>query len=103
MTDDDDDLDMDEWMTLSEAEQERRVFAAEREYFEWLDSLTILQRYRYDRGSALRSLAQARRMIAIDRCPEVIVTLGRERIAVLRRRLLALRIHRSTGVRPGTA
>ena len=107
MIDDDDDgfdeADWDEWMTLSDAEQDRRVLAAEREYFEWLDSLSPLQRYRYDRGSALRSLAKARKLLGMDRCPEVIMEMQRERVATLRLRLLGLRIQRATGVRPGNA
>lgn len=102
--DEDEDLDWDEWMQMTEAQHEAILARHVAEHNRWFDSLGPLGQYRYLRRSALRTISEARerlrnpdwRMRAID-------FLGHDQIRRARRRLMKLRAWRATGVYPGEA
>lgn len=87
-------------MRLSEKEIDARVESAEREYFEWRDSLTLDQRYRYDRRRGVENCIRWRKVCRSAGLEgEYWTKLLRER----QMRLVKLRIWRATGAYPGTA
>ena len=108
MADDDEDLEWEEFMELADEQAEAVADREMARYQRMLDSMTPAQWYRYQRGSALRSIAEARRFLAEpmpnghDRF-ECIDDVQRRRLASSRVRLVKLRTFRSTGVWPGTA
>lgn len=102
--DEDDDLRWEEWLELTDAQQEAACERAEREYFGWLEALAPADRYRVNRGQALRALASARRLLADPFMGklECIREMQEARIADNRLWLAKLRIYRKTGVFPGS-
>lgn len=99
----DDDLDWDEWMDLSEAEQEAAVDREMAAYNRWYDGLTLAGQIAHGRRSALSNCRSTRRLIRHPRCPEIIRQDARERLKAAQVRLLKIRIWRATGSRPGSA
>ncbi len=99
MTDIDDDLDMDLWMEMTDAEHEAILAHEMRRYNEWWDKLTPLQQYRVNRRSAIEGCLVWRRSIRAGWTGEFFDGQLRNRQI----RLLKLRIWRSTGVYPGSA
>jgi hypothetical protein len=103
MTDEDEDIDMDEWFAMSDAERDAIEAREWAKYERWRDSLTVAQEIRVDTRSALRSIMENRRRLqnpALCTIPFV-VNLWREGIRRNQRRLVKLRIWRSTGTYPG--
>lgn len=102
--DDDDDDDLvdgltwDEWMALPEAETERRVDAAMREYNEVVDRMTPLQLYRHSRHSLLQTCLKWRALWQRSG-----LDVARDHLKKCQLLLLARRIQHRTGIRPGNA
>jgi hypothetical protein len=93
----DDDIDMDEWMQMSDAEHDAVLEREMRIYYEWWDSLTPLQQYRHSRRRALEGCLVWRQSIGI---------FGegmREYLRQRQIRLVKLRVWRATGIYPGSA
>lgn len=103
MIDDDDDLDMDEWMAMSDAERDAAEAREWRKYDNWRNSLTIEQEIRVDTRSALHSIMENRRRLRTPHLCTIpfITELWKEGIRRRQRQLVKLRIFRSTGARPG--
>jgi hypothetical protein len=103
--DNDDDMEWDEWMAMTDAQRdatERRVMG---EYRRFIDAMTPAQYYRYQRWSWLRILSERREFLrnpAVSRI-EIIDQITLESIGRARLALAKLRIWRSTGVYPGEA
>jgi hypothetical protein len=95
-----DSTDWDEWIKLTDRQQDAICERHERAYFRWLDSLTPDQRYRYDRKRGVENCIRWRKLcISSGLTGEYWTSLLRER----QMRLLKLRIWRATGTYPGTA
>lgn len=95
----DDDLDWDEWMAMSEEQHDAILKNTMREYYEWLNRLTPLQRYRYFRRKALEGCLTWRRIIALVGSAGWSIEYLKNR----QKSLLKLRAELSTGIYPGTA
>jgi hypothetical protein len=63
MDDDDDELDWDEWMSMSDAEHEAILDREMAEYSQWFNALTPLQQYRHRRQRGVRTCLGWRRII----------------------------------------
>lgn len=98
-----DDLDWDEWMSLSEAQQEAEVDREMAAYARWYDSLSLAGQIAHCRRGALDNCRSSRRLIRLPQCPEIIRETTRERLKAAQVRLLKIRIWRATGSRPGSA
>lgn len=100
-----DEAEWDRWMTLSEAEAEREVEAANREYTEFLNAMTPLQEYRYWRRFVLTSIMENRRRLRNpDLCKiDIITQMWRDGIKRSQQSLLKHRHHFQTGIWPGQA
>ncbi|KAB7784056.1 hypothetical protein [Methylorubrum populi] len=99
----DDALDWDEWMGLSEAEQEAAVDREMAAYSRWYDGLTLAGQIAHCRRAALDNCLSSRRLIQASYCPEIIRQSSREQLKAAQVRLLKIRIWRATGSRPGSA
>lgn len=99
MTDEDDEIDMDLWMEMTDAEHEAILAQETQRYNEWWDSLTPLQRYRSSRRSALEGCLIWRKSIRSGWSGEFFEGQLRSR----QKRLLKLRIELATGQYPGSA
>lgn len=99
----DDDLDWDEWMGLSEAEQEAIVDREMAAYIRWYEGLTLAGQIAHIRRWTLSNCRSTRRLILRPHCPEIIRQDARERLKAAQVRLLKIRIWRATGSRPGSA
>lgn len=96
--DGDDDFDMDEWMELTEAEQDAEVESSMRQFEESWNRLTPLQQYRIRRRNALRGCLSMRIMRQQMGCHDMFTRYLRERQI----NLVQLRMERA-GVTPGRA
>jgi hypothetical protein len=101
MAAEDDDLDMDLWMEMTDAEREAILAHEMRQYNEWWDRLTPLQRYRHSRGRALEGCLIWRK--SSRQFGDGLTDFFHEQLRSRQRRLLKLRIQRSTGFYPGSA
>lgn len=99
----DDALDWDEWMDLTEAEQEAAVDREMAAYSRWHDGLTLAGQIAHSRSGALSNCRSTRRLMLLPHCPEIIRQDARERLKAAQVRLLKIRIWRATGSRPGSA
>ena len=99
----DDALDWDEWMELSDAEQEAIVDREMAAYSRWYDGLTLAGQIAHCRRGTLDNCRSARRLIRLPHCPEIIRRTSRESLKAAQVRLLKIRIWRATGSRPGSA
>lgn len=100
-----DDAEWDRWMSLSETEAEAEVAAADREFEEFVGSMSPLQSYRFWRRFILTSIMENRRRL---RDPDlariaVIDQMFRDGIKRYQHSLLKHRHHLRTGVWPGEA
>ena len=95
---DDEDLDWEEWLELSDEQQEAICDREMAEYYKMLDRMPLKQRIDHARGNALRSCLNWRRMINCHG-----FTFGRTYLRDAQVRLLKLRIWRATGQYPGEA
>lgn len=100
-----DEAEWDRWMTLSEAEADREVAAADREYTDFLNAMTPLQEYRYWRRFVLTSIMENRRRLRNPAlCQiEIITQMWRDGIKRSQQSLLKHRHHFQTGIWPGQA
>lgn len=100
MIDDDDFEDrFEEFCQLTDAQVDAQLEREMAEYQRWLDSLPPLAQYRYSRRLTLESCLNWRKMIREGWCVELFTEYLRGR----QKRLVMLRIERSTGVYPGSA
>lgn len=99
-----DDLEWEDWIKLTDAQQDAICEREERKFFAMLEAMPLRERIAYERGSALRSIASARRLLAdpVLGQMEFMQTMQRKRIADRRLRLVKLRVWRSTGQYPGS-
>lgn len=58
-----DDPEMDDWLALTDEQQDAELATAERQYNEFIDSMSLLEQYRYFRRSAVVGASQARRLM----------------------------------------
>jgi hypothetical protein len=101
MTDQDDDVDMDLWMEMSDAEHDAILAYEIRRYNEWWDRLTPLQRYRSCRRSALDGCLVWRK--SHEQFGEGLSGFFMEQLRNRQKRLVKLRIELATGSYPGSA
>lgn len=107
MVDEDDMLDDDgaveEWMAMSDAEQDAALDREMAEYNRWRDSLSMAQQIDIDRRSALRRIMENRaRLRRPELCTiEYVTNMWRDGIRRNQIRLVKIRTWRSTGVYPG--
>lgn len=94
----DDDVAMEDWMQMSDAERDAILEREMRAYNEWYDRLTPLQRYRRSRGINVRLCRDWRRHLKT-----LEIEVFREHLRSAQIRLLKLRIQRATGIYPGQA
>jgi len=97
--DEDDDIDMDDWLEMSEEEQDRLLDASMRQLEEAYRRLTPLQKYRISRRNRLRLCISWRNQIRNG----FIVDLAREKLRDAQILLVKLRVERATGIKPGAA
>lgn len=93
----DDDLDWDEWMQMTDAQQDAALEREMQIYNEWWDSLTPLEQYRSSRRTTLEGCLVYRKAMR---------SLGdfmREYLRQRQIRLVKLRVWRATGAYPGSA
>lgn len=100
-----DEAEWDRFMELSEAEADREVAAADREYTDFLDAMTPLQSYRYWRRFVLTSIMENRRRLRNPAlCQiEIITQMWRDSIKRSQHSLLKHRHHLRTSIWPGEA
>lgn len=96
MSERDDDLEWEEWLTLSDAQQEAVCDREMLKYQRRLDMMTVRQQINYHRGSALESCLRWRRSMKAFN-----MDFMREHLRQSQIGLLKLRIWRATGVYPG--
>ena len=98
---DDDDFEerFEEFCAMSEAEVEAVLEREMAAYNRWWDSLPPLRQYQVSRGMALEGCRNWRKLIRQGWCVELFTGYLRDR----QKRLVKLRIERSTGVYPGSA
>lgn len=103
MSDDPDDLDMDDWMSLTEKQQDAILDREMDKYNRWYDRLPLKQKIRVDTRSAMRSILENRRRLQTPELCTIpyVVGLWRDGLRRGQLRLLKIRIWRSTGIYPG--
>lgn len=99
----DDDLDMEDWMSLTDEQQEAKVRWEMDNYIQWYASLNLANQVAHRRYMALSNCRSLRRLIRLSQCPCVIRDEAHTRLRAAQVRLLKLRIWRATGVQPGEA
>lgn len=99
----DDDLAMEEWMSMTDAQQDAMLEREMIEFKRWYDSQPLEQQIRITIRSTLRRIIENRaRLKRPELCTiEYVVGLWREGIRRNQRRLVKIRIWRATGVYPG--
>ncbi|BAR47071.1 hypothetical protein [Methylobacterium aquaticum] len=96
-------LDMDEWLSLSDEQQEAELQKELAAYSRWYDGLSIAGQLAHRRHMALSNCRSARRLIRLAHCPEIIRQHARNQIKAAQIRLLKIRVWRTTGQQPGEA
>lgn len=102
----DDDMDMDEWMNMTDDQQGVMLEREMRKHEQWYNSLTLKQQIKYQTCSAMYGIMENRKRL---RNPELctieyVTNIWRSGIRRNQRRLLKIRIWRTTtGVYPGEA
>ena len=101
----DDDLDWEEWMAMSDAQQDAFLNRQREEYTRRLRSMTIPQQVAHHRHFVLQLIKDNRRRLRDPNLNtiEIINNLWRDGIRRGQIRLVKLRIWRETGVYPGKA
>jgi hypothetical protein len=101
---DDEDLEWEEWMQMTDAQHDAILAREIAVYNRWFDALGPLGQYRHMRSSALRTIAESRaRLQNPDWRYRCLDGISRDVIARARLRLLKLRAWRAMGVYPGQA
>lgn len=100
-----DDAEWDRWMSLSEAEADAEVAAADREFDAFLAAMSPLQSYRFWRRFVLTSIMENRRRLRDPKLAriECVDQMFRDGIKRSQRSLLKHRHHFLTGMWPGEA
>lgn len=100
-----DDTDWDRWMELTEEQANAEVEAADREFSEYLNSMTPLQSYRYWRRFLLTSIMENRRRLRNPALCQIdfVTQMWRDGIKRSQHSLLKHRHHLQTGTYPGEA
>lgn len=93
----DDDIELDLWFEMTEAEQDAELAAAEARHLEWWNSMTRLQQYRSCRRSAVEGCLKWRQII-LPAFPFLRDHLKQRQITMVK-----LRHWHSTGIYPGEA
>ena len=88
----------DEWLEMSDAEQEAVLAAEMRAYESYLDQMPLDQRIRHHTRNCLETCAKWRKLLV-----ENDFSFAREHLKQCQLRLLKLRIWRQTGNYPGSA
>lgn len=101
----DDDVAMEEWMAMTDAQQDAELNREMDKYNRWYDSLTLKQQIHVNTRNAMRSIMENReRLRKPELCTiEYVVGLWKEGIRRNQRRLVKIRSWRSTGIYPGEA
>jgi hypothetical protein len=94
----DDDIDMDEWMAMSDAERDRLEAAAWRDYDAMIDAMSRDEYYAYRRRMRVDLCLRWRKLMR-----EFDLPFMEQRLRYAQRMLLELRIERRTGIYPGSA
>jgi hypothetical protein len=102
MTPDDefDEVDMEEWMAMSEEERDQELASVMRDHVEWWQTLTLAEQFAERRRRAVESCAGWRRLIQDN--PNLAELFG-ENLRAVQKRLVALRFERRTDIAPGSA
>ena len=98
MSDEEDDIDMDEWMAMSDAQRDAIHDGAMRDYNAMIDAMSRDQYYVYRRGKRVALCLRWRRLMR-----EFDLPFMQERLRIAQKMLLELRIERRTGIAPGSA
>ena len=98
MSDEDDEIDWDEWMAMSQAQRDAIHDGAMRDYNAMIDGMSRDQYYVYRRHNRVALCLNWRRLIRDHDMPYLQTSLRRAQ-----RMLLELRIERRTGIAPGSA
>jgi arsenate reductase-like glutaredoxin family protein len=101
----DDDLAMEEWMAMTDEQQDAFLNREMKAHEDWYNALSTANKIRVDTRNALRRIMENRERL---RRPELctidhVVGLWKEGIRRNQRRLVKIRIWRSTGIYPGEA
>ncbi len=96
---DDDEARWEDWLELTEAQQDATLDREMAEYGRWIDSLTESQRQARSVRSWLAICVRYRRIL--KKMPEM--TFIRERLRDSQRHLLKIKIWKATGTYPGEA
>ena len=101
----DDDVATEEWMALTEAQQDAQINREMAEYNSWYDSLSREQQTRVDTRSALRSIMENRRRLRTPSLCTIgyVVGLWKDGVRRGQKRLVKIRACRETGIYPGEA
>lgn len=94
-----DDLEMEEWMAMTEEEQNTALEVANAEYTKWWNSLSAAQQIKIRRGALLESCLTMRRGIKLTGGMPMLVGFLKAR----QMSLVKIRAWRATGHYPGTA
>lgn len=105
MIEEDDDLDMEEWMKLSDAEHDSLIAIGMKKYNKWYDGLTLKQQIKYNTRKALQGIMENKiRLRTPELCRyEFAVIIWKEGVRRNQRRLVKIRAWRTTGIYPGEA
>jgi hypothetical protein len=87
-----------EWLEMSDAEQDAELNSAMREYEKMLDSMPLRERISHHVGMCLRTCANWRRLIR-----DHDFDFAKDHLKQCQLRLAKLRIWRQTGIYPGSA
>lgn len=101
----DDDLYMEEWDAMTDEQQDAELERSMLEHEAWYNGLTLRQQVRIQTRSAMRFIMENRaRLRNPDLCTiPYVVGLWREGVRRNQRRLVKIRIWRTTGTYPGEA
>jgi hypothetical protein len=93
-----DDIEMEEWLEMSEAQQNAALERAMREYGRMIDAMPEKDRIRHFIRGALANCRSYRRTLKV-----LDIDIIRQHLRGCQHRLLKLRIWRQTGIYPGSA
>lgn len=98
-----DDLDWDEWMSLTDQQQDAIVEREVRDYYRAYDALSLSKQIAHRRRWTLDSCRRSRRTLALPGCTSVLREYVQASLKRSQLRLLKVRIWRATGTYPGEA
>lgn len=95
-----DDPEMDDWLALTDEQQDAELATAERRYNEFIDSMSLLEQYRYLRRSAVEGAIRTRRLMADH---PFMINVMRDQLKLRQIGMVKLRHWHRTGVYPPDA